>query len=100
MESSDYGSAKWDLVALIYAGASCDAKRLQAVQTGLRRGGLVVVEGFHKDAVPGLGCGTRELAALFQTGFVILRDDVVDDVSDWGNQGVPERLVRFAAEKL
>lgn len=100
MESWDYGSAKWDLVALVYAGASCDAQRLKAVQTGLRVGGLVVVEGFHKDAAPGIGCGTGELAALFQTGFAILRDEVVDDVSDRGKQGVAQKLVRFAAEKL
>jgi SAM-dependent methyltransferase len=101
MDAWDYGSEKWDLVSLIYAGASCDVKKLQAVRRGLRHGGWVVVEGFHKDAVPGIGCGTGELAALFQTGFAILRDDVVEDVSDWGNQrGVPQKLVRFAAEKL
>jgi hypothetical protein len=27
-------------------------------------------------------------------------DDVVEDVSDWGDQKDPEKLVRFAAEKL
>jgi hypothetical protein len=26
---------------------------------------LVVIEGFHKDAVPGIGCDNGELAALF-----------------------------------
>jgi SAM-dependent methyltransferase len=101
MDTWDYGYEKWDLVSLIYAGASCDAKKLRAVQRGLRRGGLVVLEGFHKDAVPAIGCATGEIAAHFKSGFTILRDDVIDDVSDWGNQrGVAQKLVRFAAEKL
>jgi SAM-dependent methyltransferase len=101
LDTWDYGVDKWDLVALIYARASCDARRVDAVRKSLRRGGLVVLEGFHKDANPGLGCGTGELSALFKDGFTILRDEVADDVSDWGDQrGVPEKLVRFAAERL
>ncbi len=88
-------------MALIYARASCDAKRVDSVRKSLRRGGLVVLEGFHKDSAPGIGCGTGELSALFKEGFTLVRDEVVDDVSDWGDQrGVPQKLVRFAAEKL
>jgi hypothetical protein len=66
----------------------------------LKRGGLVVVEGFHKDAVPAIGIETGALSAMFKDGFTILRDEVVDDVSDWGNQqNVTQKLVRFAAER-
>jgi hypothetical protein len=37
---------------------------------------------------------------VFKDHFIILRDDVVDDVSDWGNQaGIAQKLVRFAAKK-
>jgi SAM-dependent methyltransferase len=101
MDTWDYGVEKWELVSLIYAGASCDARKLERLQRSLRHGGLVVIEGFHRDAVPAIGCGTGELSALFKNGFTIVRDEVVEDVSDWGDQrGVPEKLVRFAAKKL
>ena len=101
LDNWDYGVDKWDLVALIYARASCDTRRVDSLRRSVRRGGLVVLEGFHKDTVPGIGCGTGELSALFKDGFTILRDEVVEDVSDWGDQrGVPDKLVRFAAERL
>jgi SAM-dependent methyltransferase len=104
----DFGTDRWDLVTFIYAAGcprarerGCDEQTIEKVRRGLRRGGVVVVEGFHRDEVPGLGFGSGELATLFKDGFMILRDEVVEDVSDWGNQrGVALKLVRFAAEKL
>jgi SAM-dependent methyltransferase len=56
----DYGVEKWDLVALIYVG--CDAKMVEKLRTSLKRGGLVISERFHKDAVPAVGVRTGELA--------------------------------------
>ena len=94
MAKWDYGVEKWDLVVLIYSG--CD-DRWDAVKRGVKRGGLVVVEGFHKDAVPAIGYETGALSALFKDGFTVVRDEVVEDVSDWGRRR--QKLVRFAAEK-
>ncbi|MGA3122746.1 MAG: class I SAM-dependent methyltransferase [Polyangiaceae bacterium] len=56
----DHGINKWDLVALICAG--CDPKRVEKLQRSLKRGGLVVVEGFYKDSVPAIGYAARQLA--------------------------------------
>jgi SAM-dependent methyltransferase len=94
----DYGVDKWDLVALIYAG--CDAKLVATLRTSLKRAGIVVIEGFHKDAAPPIGFATGELASLFKDGFTIVRDDVVEEESDWGlRNGVREKLIHFVAEK-
>jgi SAM-dependent methyltransferase len=91
----DFGVEKWDLVVLIYAGSDEGV-----VWRSLKRGGLVVSERAHKDSVPAIGVETGELSALYKDGFTILRDDVVEDVSDWGwRDRVPMKLVRFAAEK-
>jgi len=91
------GTGKWDLVTLIYAGA--DPKLIERVQTSIRRGGLFVVEFFHRDATKGTGIGGFETGALAKqfAGWKILRDEVVEDVADWGLGTT--KLVRFAAEK-
>jgi len=91
----DYGVEKWDLVVLTYASGN-DA----AIRKALKPGGLVVGEWFHKDAVPSIGTDTAEVAALFKDGFSVVRNDVVQDVSDWGwKERVPQKLIRFAAQK-
>ena len=97
MEGWDFGAAKWDLVAFIYAA---DADVLKKAIPSVKPGGLVVVEGFHKDAsrrAQAPGFATGEIAAIFKDGFKVLRDDVVEDVTDWG--GTRTKLVRFAAER-
>jgi SAM-dependent methyltransferase len=92
----DYGSEKWDLIALFYT--CCDAKMVEKVKRSLKRGGLLVVEGFHRDAGFDVFVPPDQLLAL-KTGFNILRDDVVDDVSDWGPRGARVKLVRLVAQK-
>ena len=94
----DPGVDHWDLITLIYVG--CDADDVAKVRRGLKPGGLVVVEGYHKDSVPHIGFETGQLSALFKDGFHVLRDEVVQDVSDWGSETDGKmKLVRFAAEK-
>jgi 2-polyprenyl-3-methyl-5-hydroxy-6-metoxy-1,4-benzoquinol methylase len=100
----DLGVEKWDLVTFVYAAgcpkpqsSACDATTVDKVRRALKPGGMVVVEGFPKQSVP-WGFDSGELAALFKDGFTVMRDEVVDDVSDWGNS-TPEKLVRFAAMK-
>jgi SAM-dependent methyltransferase len=103
----DFGTRKWDLITFIYAAGcpnarehGCDETTVDKVRRALKPGGLVVVAGYNKDEAPGIGFDTGELAALFKNGFTMLRDEVVEEPSDWGNQrGVPEKIVRFAARK-
>lgn len=104
----NFGNAQWDLVTFVYAAgcprpsqdSACSAVIIEKLRKGLNQGGLVVVEGPHRDTRP-WGFDTGELSSLFKADFSILHDDVVDDVSDWaGNQtGIKQKLVRFAATK-
>ena len=95
----DPGIAKWDLVAMIYAGV--DPELVERTKPSLKKGGLFVLEGFHADsAMAKIGGGWKDgqLAALFKEGYKILRDDVVEDTADWSL--TKQKLVRFVAEKL
>ncbi|MGE5183736.1 MAG: methyltransferase domain-containing protein [Acidobacteriota bacterium] len=100
VDSWDPGKARWDLVTMVYCGAS--ANRVQHLQPSIQKGGLFVLEYFHADSdMAAYGAGgwkTGELAKLFGDGsWEIVRDDVVDDVSDWGLD--KRKLVRFVARK-
>ncbi len=98
VDTWDLGRERWDLVTMIYAGT--DHAMLERIKTALKKGGVIVVEVFHKSSTFGVGSSgfeTGELAPLFKDGFEILRDDVVEDRADWGLQ--PTKLVRFVAQK-
>lgn len=103
MEKYDFGTAKWDLVTMIYEGT--DHKLVARIQQALKPGGLFISEYFHADSeiakTGATGWKTGELAELFKDGkqWKILRDDVVEDNADWGGQR-KTKLVRFVAQKL
>ncbi len=97
VDSHDLGRERWDLITLIYAGA--DARLIERAKLGLRPGGLFVFEYFARDSVLGenlAGVAEHQLAAAF-TGWTILRDEVVQDVADWGL--ARQRVARFVAQK-
>ena len=97
VDAYDLGTGKWDLVTLIYAGD--DGKTLDRIKASVKNGGLVVVEFFAKEATAGTGIGgfdAGQLAAAF-AGWKIVRDEVVDDVANWGMRKT--KLARFVAEK-
>lgn len=98
IEHWDYGVERWDLVSMIYAGD--DAQMVERLQRSIKRGGLFVLEFFADD-----GQATRfthggwpagALARLF-AGWQIVRDDVVEDIADWGLKKA--KLQRFVARK-
>jgi SAM-dependent methyltransferase len=97
VDTWDFGSDRWDLVALIYAGG--DAEIVARVKPSLRSGGLFVAEAYAKASAdaPGPGIVVGTLSPLFQDDYTILRDEVVEDVADWGMERT--RLVRFVARK-
>ncbi len=97
VEKYDFGKDKWDLVTLIYAGN--DATTIDKIKDGVRKNGLFVVEFFHAESTSGIGIGgfaTGELAAKLE-GWKIVKDEVVEDIADWGLRKV--KLVRFVAQK-
>ena len=100
IDKFDLGKNQWDLVTMIYAGD--DEKLIPRIQASLKKGGLFVTEYFHADSPTGkAGAGgwqTGQLAKLFGDGnWDIVRDEVVEDVSDWGLR--KQKLVRFVARK-
>jgi 2-polyprenyl-3-methyl-5-hydroxy-6-metoxy-1,4-benzoquinol methylase len=97
----DFGKEKWDLVAIIYFGARRFPEKLKE---SLKPGGIVVVEGFHKEATRNarIGAGvvweTNELMDLFRnSGFRILHYEDTVGIADYGKKET--RLVKLAAQK-
>ncbi|MBC6990801.1 class I SAM-dependent methyltransferase [Hymenobacter sp. BT491] len=97
----DFGTNRWDLVAFIYAGGR---RYVEKVRQSLRPGGIVVIEGFHRDATQGRRIGedvvfdTDELKKLYAAaGFKILRYEEPEGIGDFGMQRV--RLVKLVAQK-
>lgn len=96
-EDYDWGVARWDLIVLSYVGAREYTAR---VSRALRPGGMVIVEGFHRDATRtrpvggGVVFDTNELLRLF-AGLRVIR---YEDTTGVGDFGLAEtRVVRLAA---
>lgn len=98
-EDFDWGDARWDLIVMSYVGAREYAAN---VLRALRPGGMVVVEGFHRDATKTRSIGgavvfdTNELLQLFAPLRVVRYEDT-DSVGDFGQ--FDTRIVRMAAVK-
>ncbi|MBA3458172.1 MAG: methyltransferase domain-containing protein [Deltaproteobacteria bacterium] len=96
-ETYDFGKDKWDLVTLIYAGNN--PSMIEKIKPSIKKGGVFVVEYFHKDATGSVGIGgfaDGELAMQF-AGWKVQKDEVVEDIADWGLRKL--KLVRFTAQK-
>ncbi|WP_084708472.1 class I SAM-dependent methyltransferase [Hymenobacter norwichensis] len=97
----EFGTDRWDLVAFIYAGGRNEAEQ---VHRSLKPGGIVVVEGFHRDATRKRKIGenvvfdTDELKKLYTAaGFTVLRYEEKEGIGDFGLQQM--RLVKLVAQK-
>jgi SAM-dependent methyltransferase len=98
--SYDFGEAQWDLIVFSYVPLGDLAER---VERGLKPGGTVLVENFHRDTAKVRlldgGFGENELLQAFH-GLRILHYEDVLTRQDWGAQLVDaNRIVRLAAEK-
>jgi len=99
-EDYDWGENRWDLIVLSYVGAREFAAQ---VVRALRPGGMVVVEGFHRDATRSQPIGgavvfdTNELLRIFAPLRVVRYEDA-DAKGDFGGQN-DTRVVRLAAIK-
>lgn len=98
-EDFEWGDAAWDLIVLSYVGGR---DYVDKVLRALRPGGMVVLEGFHRDATKTQSIGgavvfdTNELLQLF-AGLRIVRYEDTIAVGDFGM--VDTRVVRLAAVK-
>ena len=99
-EKFDFGRNQWDLIVLSYVSFRED---LQRIIEGLAPGGMVVMEGFHRDTTlkrpvgGGVVFDTNELLMLFAPLRIVHYEDT-DGRTDFGGQEV-NRLVRLAAVK-
>ena len=104
MAKYDWGTNKWDLIVLSYAGGRDYAAR---VMRALKPGGLVVLEAFHMDATTKLQVvdgdyrvffKTNELPNLYQAvGLKIVRYEEPIGTADFTKQQL--RLVKMVAQK-
>ncbi|MFO0952070.1 MAG: methyltransferase domain-containing protein [Isosphaeraceae bacterium] len=98
-EEFDWGESRWDLIAVTYMNPRGLEDR---IRTSLKPGGLVVVEGFHRDAArkTPIGAGvvfeSGELKALFPD-FEVVRYEEPEAEPDFGEEKL--RLVRLVARK-
>jgi 2-polyprenyl-3-methyl-5-hydroxy-6-metoxy-1,4-benzoquinol methylase len=101
IDEFDYGTAQWDLIALIYVPASAyDAPAIARLARALKPGGLLVIENFASarnapDRRP-VDIDPAEVKAAL-SGFDLLRFDDREAVSEWYPQ--PTRLCRVIAQK-
>ena len=99
MQDFDFGERRWDLILLSYVGGR---GQTAAVQKALKPGGVLVIEGFHRDATKGNPIGgevvfdTGELPRLFPELRVVRYEEPVED-ADFGQ--IKVRLVRYCAER-
>jgi SAM-dependent methyltransferase len=94
-EEFDFGRERWDLIAILYA---LEKRSVFRVKEALRPGGLVVVEGAHRDASGGdWEFESNELLRIFE-GFTILKYEDLVGAYDWA-PGKPVRMVRLVARK-
>jgi 2-polyprenyl-3-methyl-5-hydroxy-6-metoxy-1,4-benzoquinol methylase len=99
MEDFEFGERRWDLILLSYVGGR---EMTAALQRALKPGGILVIEGFHRDATRDRPIGgsvvfdTGELPKLYPELRVIRYEEPVA-TADFGLQNV--RLVRYCAER-
>jgi SAM-dependent methyltransferase len=104
MARYDWGTNKWDLIVLSYAGGRDYAAR---VQKALKPGGLVVLEAFHMDATQTLQVVDSDYRVFFKTdelkklygevGLKIVCYEEPVGTADFTKQQL--RLVRLVARK-
>ncbi len=104
MAKYDWGTNKWDLIVLSYAGGRDYADR---VKKALKPGGLVVIEAFHMDATNQLQVVGGDYRVFFQTdelkklygdaGLNIVRYEEPIGTADFTKQQL--RLVKLVARK-
>ena len=97
----DYGRQRWDLVVGMYMHAVI-TRNAEKIMESLKPGGLLVVEGFHRDlnrrGVQGefFGYQSNELLKAFERLRVLYYEDTIA-AADWEPSGQAAPIVRFLA---
>jgi SAM-dependent methyltransferase len=97
----DYGRQRWDLVVGMYMHAMITRNAAKIIDS-LKPGGIIVVEGFHRDlnrqGLEGgyIGYRSNELLRAFDRLRVLYYEDAVGP-ADWERSGQEAPVVRFIA---
>jgi SAM-dependent methyltransferase len=101
LERFDYGTARWDLIALIYVPAIAhEGPAMETLTRALKPGGLLVIESFASDRQATQRRPVDIDPALLKaslSGYELLRFDDRRAVSEWDPH--PTRLCRVIARK-
>ncbi|MFN0105793.1 MAG: class I SAM-dependent methyltransferase [Bryobacteraceae bacterium] len=98
-EEFAFGEARWDLIVLSWVSFR---EQAQVLSRALRPGGIIVIEGAHRDATKGTSIGggvvfdTAEVPGLFRDLRVVRYQEPIA-VSDFGQRKV--RVVQYCAER-
>jgi len=98
-EDFDFGERRWDLILISYAGGR---EMPEVLVRALKPGGVLVIEGFHRDATRSGPIGgavvfdTAELPGLYRQLRVVRYEEPVTD-ADFGAGKV--RVVRYCGER-
>lgn len=118
-EAFDFGSAKWDLIAVLYSDAICggccayDEEFISTVKRALKPGGRFVYEASTRQGLIDMepeaanypfGCNKNDMkdAFLKAGGFEIIHYSVKIGISDWDPSGrfEPVEMIYMIAEKV
>lgn len=94
-----FGDRKWDLILISYAGGR---ERRDIIQRALKPGGILIIEGAHRDATRGRSIGgavvfdTGELPMLYPELRVVRYEEPMA-IPDFGRER--SRVVRYCAER-
>lgn len=92
-----YGTAKWDLVVGIYIHDLLTQNAAKVIQA-LKPGGVLVVEGFHRDSF-NFGYQTNELLRVFGGLTILQYEDAVGRPDSTWTDETRFRFVRLVARK-
>jgi SAM-dependent methyltransferase len=99
-EDFAFGERHWDLILLSYVSLRGEEAKLMRA---LKPGGVLIVEGFHRDATKGNSIGggvvfdTGELVKLF-SGLRVVRYEEPVEKPDFGSGTM--RVVRYCGERV
>jgi SAM-dependent methyltransferase len=97
-EDFDFGEGRWDLILVSYAGGR---EMPEVLARALKPGGVLVIEGFHRDATKGNSIGggvvfdTAELPSLYRQLRVVRYEEPITE-ADFGGR---VRVVRYCGER-
>jgi 2-polyprenyl-3-methyl-5-hydroxy-6-metoxy-1,4-benzoquinol methylase len=98
VDTFDFGENRWDLVTGIYIHGLL-TRNADKVVRSLKPGGVLVVEGLHREALVDAGYRTNELPTLFSALTILRYEDAIGSPDTAWTDLKQFRYVRLSARK-